>query len=314
MSLPEFSSLTGPARDRVLRAAACMIARRIWAQMLVEGSGTVNGLIDAERFVVGEISDAVLDCSLMGAQSPEGEWPEPDALLTRGDLDGALSAAVKRTGESLCLPSAEQALEGAIRYTARALAIPWLEEPRHVESNVLAQIREAASDPGARNTRAYREAWKRYCEAVWPLIAHGEGFLWRQAHDLVAKESTLVYLDHWVHLPEWDSVYLFAMGLPFSRGPIRAREVDGQDALLALVLRTPTLGTLWRRCTRDDWRAWLIDVARTWGVIDSPGTGANPFQTINRSVLDEQRRRFHYAVPGRLYQLTYRDIVLIHAQ
>jgi hypothetical protein len=314
MSIAESSSLTGAARDRVLRATACMIARRIWAQMLVEGFHPVEGQIAAERFVAGETSEAELDCSLLVAQSPEGEWPDPDALLTRGDLDGALSAAVKRAGESLCLPSAEDALEGAIRYTARAMAIPWLEEPGYVEPNVLAQIRQAAGDSGMLAGRPYREAWKRYCEVVWPVIAHGEGLLRQQSHDLVARGSTLVYLDHWVHLPEWDSVYLFALGLQLWQGPVRAKEVDDQNALFALVLRTPSLRRLWQRCTRDDWRTWLLDVARTWGIVDTHCAGVNPFEAIERPVLDDFRRRFQYAVAGRLCQLTWRDIVLIRAQ
>ena len=314
MSIAESTSLTGAARDRVLRATACMIARRIWAQMLIEGHKPVTGLIEAERLVAGEISEAELECSLMVAQSLEGEWPEPDALLTRGDLDGALSAAVKRAAESLCLPSAEEALEGAIRYTARAMAIPWLEEKRFVQADVLAQIRQAAGQEERQKSPAYRDAWRGYSEVVWPFIAHTEWRLREQARGLVASGSTQVYLDHWVHLPGWHSVYLFAMGLPLSRGPVRAREVDRQGALLALVLRTPSLERLWQRCCRDDWRAWLVDVARAWGVIDSPATGVNPFETIDKSVLDEQWRRFAYAVSGRLLQLTCRDIVLLHAR
>lgn len=292
--------------QRAERRAAVFVSRYIWHHILIEGPAWARRVHLAERHASGEIDDEELESGYEALRVLSGAPPDPDALIERGQLEAARSAAARLAADVLCLPFSWDALESAVRATARVAACQELIE--ELEPEVLWQIRRCTEDPAMRERPAAIAAWRRYAGRVWPTVAAREHLFSAKVRDLVAGRIK-ADPDGWVGFTRSDTVHLFGLGLPHCLGWAEARPVADQDELLALVVQTWSLPRLWMKCRREDWRHWLVDVASRWDIIESTAIDGNPFERIDRTVLDRRKRLMTYCVHGSVERLTTRDIV-----
>ena len=310
-SIPPSTSGSGAALPmftdkRAERRAAVFVSRYMWHHTLIEGPAWARRLHLAARHATSEIDDGELEAGHEALRAVSGSPPHPDVLIERGELEAARAAAARLAADVVCLPSSSAALEGAIRATARVAACDVLID--EIDPDVLWQIRRCARDLALRECPSAIEGWRRYAGRVWPTVAAEESLFRGKVRALVSG-SIEPDPGGWIHFSETDTVHLFGLGLPHCLGWSEAKPVADQDGLLALVVQTRSLPRLWTKCRREDWRQWLVDVARRWGVIDTAENRGNPFETINRTVLDRRKRLMLYSIHGSVQRLATRDII-----